>query len=241
MQAFKATWAAQPWLATSSGCAGPRRNLHVDSKTLKNSLAPVTQKALEKQKSLLLQVAREQCLETLSLFQQRVRELGEQPRSLKEFADYCDTLNKVRDESKEMEDRALQVNEMYDLLEAYEVKVPPSDQVKKDDLKEMRENLNSKTGEADGAVEGKMGQMTATLEKSIANLEEDISGVVESLNAGDFVDPACDPKLVLEKLAGVQEQLGAISEKADGYSDAGDVRVPCTSSRSCGTPSRPSS
>ena len=29
--------------------------------------------------------------------------------------------------------------------------------------------------------------------------------------------PLCDPKLVLEKLAGVQEQLSAISEKADGY------------------------
>ena len=61
-----------------------------------------------------------------------------------------------------MELRALKVNEMYDLLDAYEVKIPAADQVKKDDLKEAREALTAKTGEAEGSTEGKMGQMTAT-------------------------------------------------------------------------------
>ena len=32
--------------------------------------------------------------------------------------------DRVRDERQEMEERAMQVNEMYDLLDAYEVKIP---------------------------------------------------------------------------------------------------------------------
>ena len=74
-----------------------------------------------------------------------------------------------------------------------------------------------RTGEAEGAVEGKMGQMSLTLEKSISNLNDELIGLFAGLNEGDFVDPSCDPKIVLEKLAGVQEQLGAIEEKAEGY------------------------
>ena len=111
----------------------------------------------------------------------------------------------------------MQVNEMYDLLDKYEVKVPAADSVKKDDLKEAREVLGGKTGEAEGAAEGKMGQMTATLDKSIANLDEDLVSLLANLSSGDYVDPSIDPKMVLERLQAVSEQLGAISEKAEGY------------------------
>ena len=197
--------------------SGTERNLHVDSKTLKNLLIPITQKALDKCRGLLLQVARDNCVEALQAFQQRIRDLGEQPRTLRDFADYCDNLNRVREERQDMEERAMQVNEMYDLLDAYEVKIPAADSVKKDDLKEARELLTEKTGEAGGSVEGKMGQMSATLEKSIANLNEDLVSILAGLNSGDYIDPACDPKVVLERLQTVSEQMLAIGEKAEGY------------------------
>jgi len=109
------------------------------------------------------------------------------------------------------------VNEMYDLLDAYEVKIPAADAVKKDDLKEAREALALRTGEADNASDGKMGQMTATLEKSISNLNEDLVGISTGLEDGDYVDPTVDPKLVLERLQSVQEQMVTINEKAEGF------------------------
>ena len=197
--------------------SGTERNLHVDSKTLKNTLVPITQRALEKCRGLLLQVSRDQCLETLQMYQQRMRDLGEQPRSLRDFADYCENLNQVRAEAKEMEERAMQVNDMYDLLDQYEVKIPAADAVKKDDLKEAREALTLRAGESEGMVEGKMGTMTSTLEKSIANLSEDLMSILASLHTSDYIDPLCDPKLVLDKLSTVNEQLISLGEKAEGY------------------------
>ena len=197
--------------------SGIERNLYIDTKTLKQLLTPITVRSLDKCRGLLLQVARDRCVASLQEYQQRMRDLGEQPRSLRDFADYCDNLNRVRGEAREMEEKAMQVNEMYDLLDAYEVKIPAADAVKKDDLKEAREALTMRTGEAEGAVEGKMGQMTLTLEKSIANVNDELVGILASLNSGDYVDPSVDPKLVLEKLQTVHEQLGAISEKAEGY------------------------
>ena len=79
--------------------AGTERNLHVDSKTLRNSLTPITQRALDKCRGLLLQVARDNCVEASSSTSARIRDLGEQPRSLRDFADYCDNLNRVREEA----------------------------------------------------------------------------------------------------------------------------------------------
>ena len=102
---------------------GQERNLYVDSKTLKNSLMPVTQRGLEKCRGLLQQVARDRCVHSLQEHQHKMRDLGEQPRSLRDFASYCDNVNRVRDETKEMEERAQQVNEMYELLDVYEVKI----------------------------------------------------------------------------------------------------------------------
>lgn len=163
------------------------------------------------------QVARDQCLETLQLFNQRLRDLAEQPRTLRDFADYCENLNQVVAEAKEMDERAVKVNEMYDLLEQHEMKIPSNDAVKKDDLKEAREALTLKAEEAQAMVEGKMGTMTNTLEKSIANLNEDLMSILASLHDGDYIDPACDPKLVLDKLQTVNEQLVSLGEKAEGY------------------------
>ena len=131
--------------------AGTERNLHVDSKTLKNTLTPITQRSLDKCRGLLLQVARDRCVASLQEYQQTMRDLGEQPRSLRDFADYVDNVNRVRDGSRDMELRAAQVNEMYDLLDKYEVKIPSQDAVKKDDLKEAREAFSARVDEANGA------------------------------------------------------------------------------------------
>ena len=66
-----------------------------------------------------------------------------------------------------MEERAQQVNEMYELLDVYEVKIAAQDAVKKDDLKEARDTFAAKMADADVAVEQRMPQMTVSLERSI--------------------------------------------------------------------------
>ena len=43
-------------------------------------------------------MARDRCVASLQEYQQRMRDLGEQPRSLRDFADYCDSLNRVKEE-----------------------------------------------------------------------------------------------------------------------------------------------
>jgi hypothetical protein len=106
-----------------------------------------------------------------------------------------------------MEERAQQVNEMYELLDVYEVKIAAQDAVKKDDLKEARDTFAAKMADADVAVEQRMPQMTVSLERSIDKLNEDLMSIFTTLHTGEFVDPACDPEVVLERLGEVHAQL----------------------------------
>ena len=106
-----------------------------------------------------------------------------------------------------MEERAQQVNEMYELLDVYEVKIAAQDAVKKDDLKEARDTFAAKMADADVAVEQRMPQMTVSLERSIDKLNEDLMSIFTTLHTGEFVDPACDPEAVLERLGEVPTQL----------------------------------
>ena len=62
-----------------------------------------------------------------------------------------------------------------------------------------------------------MPAMTASLDKSITKLNEDLMTQFTTLHTGEFVDPVCDPKVVLERLDEVRTSLEAMSEQADGY------------------------
>ena len=106
---------------------------------------------------------------------------------------------------------------MYDLLESYDMKIPSHDSVKKDDLKETREAFSSKVQEAEQQVEQRMPSMSSSLDKSIANLNEELMSILASLHTGDYVDPAGDPKGVLEQLTGVEKALTALGDKAEMF------------------------
>ena len=66
-------------------------------------------------------------------------------------------------------------------------------------------------------------QMTVSLERSIDKLNEDLMSIFTTLHTGEFVDPACDPEVVLERLGEVHTQLEAIGEQAEDYKQMQDT------------------
>ena len=56
-----------------------------------------------------------------------------------------------------------------------------------------------------------------SLEKSMGTLTEELLSILASLHSGDYMDPDMEPKVVLEKLDAVREELDTITEKAEMY------------------------
>jgi dynein heavy chain len=192
----------------------------VESNRLREGLDKRTG-AIEQLQEMLLSAAKEECISTLQEFQSTMKALGERPRNLKDFAEFCRYLEQMRDESKSLMLKARAVTEMYDLLEEYfpNIKIPTADEVKRDDLEEAKKAYGEVLEQAQAAVDDKKPKWMDTLDKSISTLSEDLLSILASLHSGDYMDPEMDPKLVLEKLDAVREELDTISEKAETYAE----------------------
>eukprot|EP00741_Cyanophora_paradoxa_P024436 tig00022075_g23593.t1 len=191
--------------------------LHVDSKRLKNQLVPITSKALESMKQLLLQTARDKCIEVTQDFQNRIKQLQDKPRTLREFADFVSTSNQMKEDGKLLQARAQTVNDMYDLLSKYEVKVPSQDQVKRDSMHEQDDAFKDALEQAQQQVDSKMPSMAMALDKGIEALNNDLLATLAQLHSGDYVDGNADAEIVLEKLAQLKDSIDQMAEKGNTF------------------------
>lgn len=74
--------------------------LHIDSKSLRNSLLPVTARTLDAVKVVLLAAAREETVTVLMSFQQRIRALQDRPDQLDNFVDFMKLLEEMGEARK---------------------------------------------------------------------------------------------------------------------------------------------
>jgi len=190
---------------------------HVDSKTLRNSLVTIKDRCLEQMKGVLHDVARLSCLQVLQEFHNHIRNLQRKPTTLKEFAQYVEQKNKIKDDEKNIIAAAGTVDDMYRLLGQFEVKIPPPEQVKLDDLHSINSTFFETLQQAEGDVTARMPSMSMALDKNINALDEELLTILATLGGGDSMNERNDPKNTLAWLAEVKESIAAISEKADQY------------------------
>ncbi|KXZ55711.1 DHC8 protein [Gonium pectorale] len=193
--------------------------LYVDSKSLRNDLMPITLTTLERIKGLLLTMARDTCLSVLEDVNTRISLLQARPTALDEFMAYQVMHAKQVESKKAVLAAAAQVDDMYDMLAAYEQKVPTTDAVKHDDLREAAGTFVTElTTGKEFMADHKVTQMES-LAANIARTHEELAGIMASLNKGDYINPDADAEGVLADLEAVLSQLRDLSTACDTYKE----------------------
>ena len=193
--------------------------LHVDSKSLRNSLIPMTSRTLDDVKVFLLTAAREATIVALEVFRERCKILQERPTTLDEFVDFTELSAEMSAGKKEALAEAQEVDEMYDLLASVEMKVPTPDQVKHDDLREAVATFTNAIIEAETFIEERKQGMMATLDKNINATNEEMLAVLGNLHSGMYVDPEAKAVAVCEDLEELLELLATTKERAEAFAD----------------------
>jgi hypothetical protein len=132
----------------------------------------------------------EKCSQLLDHFKENLTKLVVRPAHLKEFASYVSTTLSMREEERSLFKAASQVDQIYNLLQHYEVQVPPEHLVAHEDL---HERLHEYRKEMDAAVsykETKLGEMSNHLDLNIFKLSEQVSGISGRLEEAPFTDAA---------------------------------------------------
>jgi len=186
---------------------------HMDSKTLRNSLVGEKDKCLELMKTVLHTAAREAAVKVLNDFQLRIKNLTKKPANLKEFATFVEGKNSIEAEFKTLMAASSTVDDMYKLLGQFDVKIPPQEQVKLDDLHVIGQTFVEHLQAADGEIAQRMPSMSAQLDKNTQLVNEELLSMITALCSGPNVDATEEPSNVLEQLAETKETVDAIQDK----------------------------
>eukprot|EP00242_Pyramimonas_sp_CCMP2087_P005349 CAMPEP_0198205188 /NCGR_PEP_ID=MMETSP1445-20131203/8681_1 /TAXON_ID=36898 /ORGANISM="Pyramimonas sp., Strain CCMP2087" /LENGTH=1441 /DNA_ID=CAMNT_0043877371 /DNA_START=94 /DNA_END=4415 /DNA_ORIENTATION=+ len=196
--------------------------LHVDSKSLKLTLLPVTQRTLDTIKNLLMTSAREETLSALANFTHRVKLLMERPDQLDGFVSFQKMFTDLSSKKKAAFKEATLVDELYDLLNIYfgaDAKLPTADQVKIDDLHEAVASYTQGISDADDFIKDRKQSNAATLEKNIATMNDELLAVLGTLHGGSFMEPDSDPFEVVTELEKIQTDVATMRQRSEQYQE----------------------
>jgi dynein heavy chain len=97
--------------------------LEVESRKLKQMLIPMTAEKMEALKGLVKDLARAKCKEQLNKYKNRISKLSQRPVHLKDFAAQVEAVEALRGQEKSLFKHTQMVEQMYQLLHHYDVKV----------------------------------------------------------------------------------------------------------------------
>jgi len=159
------------------------------------------------------------CLGLLEKCKDGVAKLSNRPTFLKDYAHQVSVIAQLRDQEKALYKQTSQVDQMYNLLRQYDVKVPSEDLVLHEDLHERQAEYRKEVDAAQNFRDSKMAEMVVAVSTNIAKLQEQIGGIVMRLEDDMFIETEAfdDPERVLEELALLGQRLESADQLAKNY------------------------
>lgn len=158
--------------------------LLVDSKPLRNDLLPITSTTLDRIKQLLLTMARDTCAKVLDDVRSRIALLQARPTVLDEFMAYQVMHGKQVEAKKAVLAAAQQVDDMYDMLAAYDQKVPTKDSVQHDDLRDSTQQFVAELTTGKEFIADHKANQVENLVASVNSVNDEVLTLMSSLHQG---------------------------------------------------------
>jgi hypothetical protein len=191
--------------------------LFIDSKRLKGELEPITLTAIDGIKALLSELARRKTKVVLEAFVTRSRTLDQRPPALDKFSAHVERVAGIREAEAAVLKDASAVEDMYKLLQSYDVKISSEDAVALDDMRNAGLAYTDSYRKSEAFLEERMPEMTRQLDVNIIKVNDSLKTVGEAVNDGAFIDASQSPETVLELLETTKSRFAALQDTADRY------------------------
>lgn len=212
--------------------------LEVDSKHLKAELNPMREARLQEIKEYIKDVARNKCLTLRDRYKDCLNKLAVKPQHLKDFAAQVQLITQYREEEKNLFKATSQVDQMYNLLQSYEVAIQPEDAVLHEELYERQQEYRVEIEAAQTYRDNKIQEMTAAVESNILKLQDQVASISSRFDEQLFVGTEYfdDAGRVLDELNQLGSRLDSVDQTAKTYAgyqklfgansfDQGDLEV----------------
>lgn len=109
------------------------------------------------------------------------------------------------------------IDDMYELLAAYEVKIPTNDSVKLDDLHEIVNTFEDSIEGADLHIQEQKLDKMEDLNTEISKISDELMTILGVLHTDLYLSPASAPTTVVESLTEINERILSIVELVACY------------------------
>ncbi|MEW5313906.1 MAG: hypothetical protein WDW38_005438 [Sanguina aurantia] len=188
--------------------------LHVACTQLQRGLSSTLDQGMEVLRTLLALAAHREAVTCLEQYRELNSSIVARPMELETFMAFFGTLTRLLAGREAFERRHAAVIAMVDMLLEYGGKVPPSDQLGLDDMRECVAQFQRGLVEALAFVEERKGSMTDALELAVRAMSARLQELIQQLRSGSFDNPGATPALVLEQLATAAATLSEVETRA---------------------------
>lgn len=189
------------------------------TKGLKESLLPITEKALSDMKNMLLRMFHDQCIVLKDRYTEKIDSLKADPENLENYAKHTELMRAIKRQGEALGVEAVSVEHMHSLLSTHNVEIGAADSIAFEELQTSVANFAAQITSTEQLMESKLSDMLGKVYKRIAKLTSEISNHAALLQQGVFVDETKSPKFVVEQLNQVKQEIDAISAAANQIQD----------------------
>lgn len=109
------------------------------------------------------------------------------------------------------------IDDMYELLEAYEVKIPTNDSVKLDDLHDIINTFEDSIEGADLHITNLRMDKMEDLDNAVSKISDELMTILGALHTDLYQNPKSDPIEVVENLTTINDRIQEIVELVTRY------------------------
>lgn len=188
--------------------------LRVDTGKLREEILPSPERCLQMIHDYLPVLVKSRMDKLIVFAQDASARLESKPSTTLEFVGFLTFLDKVQERIQGVEVELNVVKDLYDLVEEYNVPVPPEDaatyRTLMPSVNSVRNAIDKAVGERDGSVD----KFCSHLDKDIVALNKEVKAVKEEGQHGWILDPQTEHSKVTEYLKELLERLDQLQERA---------------------------
>ena len=188
--------------------------LFVDGRPLQEDLEPAVAQYSSLIRALLVNLAHDRAEDAYNKFAGIITALERRPDTLQEFADYVEAVQAATKRAEEVTAASNAVDDLYELLSTYGVKVPLQASMWRNEMQAYRENCIDAQIDAEKFIKLSLPEMKETLDTHKVRMNDWLVAMNSSLAAGEFVSADSEPTLVLESLRKIRVELQGHEDSA---------------------------
>ena len=183
--------------------------LEVESRKLRQTLIPMTTEKMEALKDLVKDLSRAKCKDQRNKYKSAVSKITPRPMHLNGFTVLLERVDEQRVQARSLFKHTQIVEQMYQMLSHYDVKIPDTDLVQVDELRSIQAKYAEELEACQAFRDERLAEMTLQLEANVGKFAEQVAHITADLDAGLFIDVANFdmPETVLQELEAVRAKL----------------------------------